>query len=332
VLGISESAGSESVLSGGWAVPKRYSSDLRERLVAAVEAGMSRCEAAEVFDVAISTAVKWMQRLRDTGGVAAKPCDGSTSPLERHTERILAVIPDRADATLDEIVTALDRRGIPASRSALWRFLGRHNITRKKKSLHAAEQKRGDVARARRKWVREQAQLDPSKLVLIDETGVNTNMMRLYGRGPRGMRLLDEVPFGEWQTVTFVSALRHDRMVAPMVIDGPMGGELFLAYVKQCLVPALKPSDIVVMDNLASHKVPGVVDAIEAAGATLRYLPKYPPDLNPIEMPFSKFKAYMRKLGQRTIPGIHRGIRSFLSSFKGRECTHYFRHAGYAST
>ena len=312
-------------------MPKTYSDDLRERLTAAVTSGMSCNEAADVFSVAISTAVKWMQRLRDTGNVAAKPCGGSTSPLERHTKRILAVIHDRADATLDEIVTALDKRGIPASRSALWRFLGRHNITRKKKSLHAAEQKRGDVARARRKWIREQAQLDPNKLVFIDETGVNTNMMRLYGRGPRGMRLVDEVPFGEWQTVTFVSALRHDRMVAPMVIDGPMGGELFLAYVKQCLVPALKPDDIVVMDNLASHKVPGVAAAIEAAGATLRYLPKYSPDLNPIELPFSKFKAYLRKLGRRTSPGIHRGVRSFLSSLKGQECANYFRHAGYVS-
>ncbi len=329
---MSESVGSDSVLCGGWVMPKPYSSDLRERLVAAVEAGMSRSEAAEVYDVAISTAVKWMQRVRDTGGVAAKPCGGSTSPLEPHTERILAVINDRADATLDEILAALDKQGIPASRSALWRFLGRHNITRKKKSLHAAEQKRGDVARARRKWIREQDRLDPTKLVFIDETGVNTNMVRLYGRGPRGMRLVDDVSFGEWRTVTLVSALRHDRMVAPMVIDGPMGGELFLAYVEQCLVPALKPDDIVVMDNLSSHKVPGVAEAIAAAGATLRYLPKYSPDLNPIEMPFSKFKTYMRKLAQRTIPGIHRGIRSFLSSLKGRECANYFRHAGYAST
>jgi transposase len=312
-------------------MPKTYSSDLRERLTAAVTAGMSRNEAADVFSVAISTAVKWMQRLRDTGSWEAKPRGGGTSPLEQHKERILAVVRERPDATLKEILAALCKQGIHTSKSALDRFLARHKITRKKKSLRAAEQKRKDVARARRKWIREQGLLDPAKLVFIDETSVNTNMVRLYGRGPSGVRLVDDVPFGQWETLTFVSALRHDGMVAPMLIEGPMNGELFLAYVEQCLAPTLKPKDIVVVDNLTSHKVAGVAEAIEAAGATLRYLPQYSPDLNPIEMPFSKFKAHLRKLAQRTIPGIRRGIRSFLSSLKGQECANYLRHAGYAS-
>ena len=313
-------------------MPKTYSSDLRERLIAAVTVGMSRNEAAEVFGVAISTAVKWMQRLRDTGSWEAKPRGGGTSPLEQHKERILTVVSERPDATLKEILAALRKQGIHTSKSALDRFLARHKITRKKKSLRAAEQKRKDVARARRKWIREQGFLDPAKLVFIDETSVNTNMVRLYGWGPSGVRLVDRVPFGQWETLTFVSALRHDGMVAPMLIEGPMNGELFREYVKQCLAPTLKPKDIVVVDNLASHKVAGVAEAIEAAGATLRYLPQYSPDLNPIEMPFSKFKAHLRKLAQRTIPGIRRGIRSFLSSLKGQECANYLSHAGYAST
>jgi transposase len=312
-------------------MPKTYSSDLRERLTAAVTAGMSRNEAADVFSVAISTAVKWMQRLRDTGSWEAKPRGGGTSPLEQHKGRILAVVRERPDATLKEIQAALRKEGIDTSKSALERFLTRHKITRKKKSLRAAEQKREDVARSRRKWIREQGLLDTTKLVFIDETSVNTNMVRLYGRGPSSVRLVDHVPFGQWETMTFVSALRHDGMVAPMLIEGPMNGELFLAYVEQCLVPTLKPKDIVVMDNLASHKVAGVAEAIEAAGATLRYLPQYSPDLNPIEMPFSKFKAYLRKLAQRTVPGIRRGIRSFLSSLTGQQCANYLRHAGYAS-
>lgn len=313
-------------------MPRAYSSDLRERLTAAVTAGMSRNEAADVFSVAISTAVKWMQRLRDTGSAAAKPCGGSTSPLEQHKERILAVVRERPDTTLKEIQAALRKEGIHTSKSALDRFLARHKITRKKKSLRAAEQNRKDVVRARRKWIHEQGLLDPAKLVFIDETSVNTNMVRLYGWGPSGARLVDHVPFGQWETLTFVSALRHDGMVAPMLIEGPMNGELFLAYVEQCLVPTLKPKDIVVVDNLGSHKVAGVAEAIGAAGATLRYLPPYSPDLNPIEMPFSKFKACLRKLAQRTIPGIRHGIRSFLSSLKGQECANYLRHAGYAST
>jgi len=312
-------------------MPKTYSDDLRERLTTAVASGMSCNEAADVFSVAISTAVKWMQRLRDTGSSAAKPRGGSTSRLEQHAERILVVIKERPDATLQEILVALRKQGIRTSQSGLWRFLDRHKITRKKKSLRAAEQKRKDVARARRKWIREQGFLDTTKLVFIDETSVNTNMVRLYGRAPCGVRLVDHVPFGHWETMTFVSALRHDGMVAPMLIEGPMNGELFLAYVEQCLVPTLKPDDIVVADNLATHKVAGVAEAIEAAGATLRYLPQYSPDLNPIEMPFSKFKSYLRKLAQRTVPGIRHAIRSFLPSLTGQECANYLRHAGYAA-
>jgi len=312
-------------------MPKAYSSDLRERVIATVTAGSSRREAAELFDVAVSTAVKWLQRLRDTGSSAAKPRGGSTSRLEQHTARILAVIDKRPDATLKEIVAALGKQRIRTSRSALARFLDRHDITRKKKSLRAAEQHREDVARARRKWIREQGLLDPAHLVFIDETSMNTSMVRLYGRSPCGERLVDHVPFGNWETLTFVSALRHDKMVAPMVVEGAMNGELFLAYVQQCLVPTLKPNDIVVVDNLSAHKAPGVAEAIEAAGATLRYLPQYSPDLNPIEMPFSKFKAPLRKLAERTVPGINQAIRSFLLFLKPQECANYIRHAGYAS-
>ena len=174
--------------------------------------------------------------------------------------------------------------------------------------------------------------LDTTRLVFIDETAVSTNLVRLRGRAPRGVRLIGRVPFGEWQTVTFVAALRHNKMTAPMVIEGAMTGETFLAYVEQCLVPTLKRNDIVVIDNYAAHKVPGVREAIEKAGATLRYLPKYSPDLNPIELPYSKFKGYLRKAAQRTVRGLYRAIRAFVPQVSARECTNYFRHAGYVST
>ena len=123
--------------------------------------------------------------------------------------------------------------------------------------------------------------LDPARLVFIDETAVSTNMARIRGRAPRGVRVIGHVPLGEWKTITFVAGLRHNRMTAPMVVDGPMTGEMFLAYVKQCLVPTLRRNDIVVMDNFRAHKVPGIREAIEKARATVRYLPKYSPDLNP---------------------------------------------------
>jgi transposase len=138
--------------------------------------------------------------------------------------------------------------------------------------------------------------LDPARLVFIDETAVSTNMVRLRGRAPRGTRVVGTVPLGAWETLTFVGALRHNKMTAPMVIEGAMTGEMFRAYVEQCLVPTLRRNDIVVMDNCRVHLVAGIREAIEKARATLRYLPKYSPDLNPIELPYSKFKALLRKV------------------------------------
>jgi len=167
--------------------------------------------------------------------------------------------------------------------------------------------------------------------VFIDETAVSTNMVRLRGRAERGVRLIGHAPFGEWKTITFVAALRHNKMVAPFVIEGAMTGEMFRAYVEKILVPALKRNDIVVMDNLQAHKVAGISEAIEKAKATLRYLPKYSPDLNPIELPYSKFKTFLRKVAARTVQGLHRAIRSFVPQLRARECANYFSHAGYAS-
>jgi transposase len=161
--------------------------------------------------------------------------------------------------------------------------------------------------------------LDPAKLVFLAETAVSTNLARLRGRAPRGVRLVDEVPLGSWETITLVAALRHNKMMAPMVVKGAMNGEMFLAYVEQCLVPKLRRGDIVVMDNLQVHKVAGIQEAIESAGATLRYLPKYSPDLNPIELPYSKFKAWLRKVAARTVPALVRAIRSFVPMLGTRE-------------
>ena len=153
---------------------------------------------------------------------------------------------------------------------------------------------------------------DPARLVFIDETAVSTNLVRLRGRAPRGVRVIGSVPLGAWETITFVAALRHNKMTAPMVLKGAMTGEMFLAYVEQCLVPTLRCDDIVVMDNCRVHMGPCIREAIEKAGATVRYLPKYSPDLNPIEMPYSKFKTFLRKIAARTVPGLNRAIRSFI--------------------
>ena len=309
-------------------MPRAYSGDMRQRLIAEVESGASRRAAAEEFVVSASTAIIWVKCFRETGRCAAKPRGGSISPLEEHADVLLSLIEKEPDLTLDEIVLTMRRHRILGSRTAVWRFFKRHKITFKK-SLRAAEQERADVARARRRWMREQGMFDPAHLVFIDETAANTKMVRLSGRCPRGERLIGRVPQGHWKTITFVGALRRNGMDAPCTVDGSMNTAKFLAYIKQCLAPTLKRNDIVVLDNLPAHKAPAIREAIEERGAELRYLPQYSPDLNPIEMSFSKLKTSLRKAAERTIPRLRRRIGRFACSLTPREARNYFRHAGY---
>src|SRR5262247_3289170 len=316
-----ESIGIDSLL-GGWAMPKAYSGEMRERVIAEVESGASRREAAEEFAVSASTAVIWVKCFRQTGRCAAQPRGGSISPLEKHADFLLGLIEKQPDLTLDEVVLAMRKHKIAGSRTAVWRFFKRHKITFKKKPARSG-------ARARRRWMREQGMFDPARLVFVDETAANTKMVRLSGRCPRGERLIGRVPQGHWKTITFVAALRRNGMRAPCTVDGSMNGARFLAYVEQCLAPILKRKDIVMIDNLPAHKAAGIREAIEARGATLRYLPQYSPDLNPIEMPFSKLKASLRKAAERTIPRLRRRIARFACTLTAREACNYFRHAGY---
>ena len=174
--------------------------------------------------------------------------------------------------------------------------------------------------------------MEPERLVFLDETWASTNMTRRYGRCPLGQRLVDPVPHGHWKTTTFVVALRVDGLTAPTVIDGAMNGELFEAYVRQQLVPTLRPGDVVVMDNLSSHKRVGVRLAIESVGATLRFLPPYSPDLNPIELSFAKLKSLLRKAEERTITALWTLLGKALDAFSPQECCNYFRHCGYNAT
>ena len=165
--------------------------------------------------------------------------------------------------------------------------------------------------------------------MFVDETGTSTKMARRYGRAPKGERCRAPVPHGHWKTTTFTAGLRLSGMIAPLVLDGPMTGVAFLAYVEQMLVPALVPGDIVVMDNLPAHKVGGGRAAIVAAGASLRYLPPYSPDFNPIEMAFAKLKALLRGVAARTIPTLWQAIAAALDRVTPNECRNYFIAAGY---
>ena len=171
--------------------------------------------------------------------------------------------------------------------------------------------------------------LDPAKLVFIDESWATTNMTRTHGRAPRGQRLIAAVPHGHWHTTTFLCGLRHDRLVAPLVLDGAIDGPSFLAWVEQFLAPTLGPGDIVIADNLSSHKVAGVRQAIEARGASLWFLPSYSPDLNPIELVFSKLKRMLRSAAMRTVDALWNAVGRLLNNFTAAECANYLRHCGY---
>lgn len=201
-----------------------------------------------------------------------------------------------------------------------------------KKVLIASERTRPDVAKRREEWVSNQANLNPERLVFIDETWVKTNMTPLRGRAPKGKRLLARVPHGHWKTTTFLAAMRSSGLTAPLVVDGAINGAIFLAYVQQQLVQTLRPGDIVVMDNLGAHKVAGVQEAIEAVGATVVYLPPYSPDLNPIETVFSKFKALVRRAEERTVEALWKTCGELTERFAGTECRNHFRHSGYRYT
>ncbi len=198
-----------------------------------------------------------------------------------------------------------------------------------KKTAHAAEQDRPDVALRRLAWLKSQPDLDPRRLVFIDETGASTKMARLRGRSKRGERCRAAVPHGHWKTTTFTAGLRLDGLTAPMLLDGPMNGDAFLAYVEQVLVPTLMPGDLVIMDNLPAHKVSGVKQAIEAAGATRLLLPPYSPDFNPIEQAYAKLKALLRKAAARTIDDLWAANTEAIELFPPAQCANFFANSGY---
>jgi transposase len=301
---------------------RALSLDLRERVVAAMADGASCREAAKTFSVSVASAARWSKRARDTGSAAPRPF-GKPLGLVLLPERdwLLARLAAAPDLTVRALRAELEtERGLRVGYGAVWRFLAREGLSFKKKP-----------ARRRARWRRHQARIDPTRLVFVDETWAKTNMTRTHGRAPRGQRLVAHAPQCRGTTMTFLAALRHDRIDAPCVIDGPINGVLFLAWVQQFLVPALRPGDVVVLDNLGSHKGRAVRRALRAAGAHLLFLPPYSPDLNPIEMMFAKLKTLLRRADERSIAAVWNRIGSLLGAFSAAECANYLRHAGYAS-
>jgi transposase len=313
-----------------WHRGKPYSQDLRERVFAAADDGEPVGRIAELLRVSVSYVSKVLSRRRRTGQTTARAqrCHVPPRLADLHGA-IHTQVTTRPDATIAELRAWLSKtHQVSASTGLMWKTLAALDLTFKKKSLRAAEQDRPDVAKARTEWREKQPSLTPSKLVFIDETWTRTNMTRLYGRAPRGKRLVDAVPHGHWKTSTFIGALRCDAVTATGVFDGAINVELFLACQAGSRADA-KAGDVVIMDNLRLHKVAEVREAIEAAGASLLFIPPYSPDLNPIEQAFAKLKALLRAKAIRTVDALRKALGSLVDCFTPEECANYLRHGGY---
>jgi len=307
------------------------SQDLRERIIAAVDQhDGSRRQIAHRFCVDVSTITRLLQLRGQTDSLQPRPRGGDhRSTLDSAAlERLRRLVEKHPDATLRDL---REKLGVGGSLMVLWRALNKLGITRKKKTVHAAEQDRPDVQAKRRSFRRKIQPIEPKRLVFVDETGVTTAMTPTHGRAPRGERVIASAP-ASWESVTVIAALGLDGVAAPVAVPGSSNAATFLAYVEQVLVPSLRPGDVVVFDNLASHFTPGVAEAIEKVGARLLPLPPYSPDLNPIEEMFSKFKALLRRAAARTRDHLTEAIGKALRQVNAQDIIGWFQQAGLCVT
>ncbi|MCA3278053.1 MAG: IS630 family transposase [Roseomonas sp.] len=296
-----------------------YSMDLRERAIARVVAGESVRTVAAALSISAATVVRWSQRYRASGSPAPGKVGGHKPRLLTGELRDWLLDRTKTDFTLRGLVAELAERGVKVDYVQVWRFAHAEGLSFKK-SVLPAEQLRPKIARRREQWKKFQGRPDPSRLVFVDETWAKTNMAPLRGWAPVGQRLHAKVPYGHWKTMTFIAALRCDRIDAPFVFDQPINAASFTAWVEEHLCPTLMPGDIVVMDNLSSHKKPAVRAAIRARGARLLFLPPYSPDLNPIEQVFAKLKHLLRKAAEPSVETTWHRIGALLNAFPPHEC------------
>jgi transposase len=281
-------------------IPKPYSMDLGEWVVEAVAAVASRRAAAELCGISLYVVIL-VRRRKATGTIVAKPSGGKCTGAGRSPRVSAGAGCRQPDLTWKRSSLRWPRWGLPAAAPRRDAYTNSTASALERRFLYAGEQKRAEVVRAHRRWIREQSLLGPAQLV-IDETCTSTAMAWLRGRSTRGRRLIGDPPHGHRKATTFVAGLRLRNVTAPFVLDGAVNGRMFPAYAEQRLAPTLECRDIAIMDNLRTRKVAGVQEVIEAAGATPCYPPPYSPDLNPIETASSKFEALLRKAAKRTIP------------------------------
>jgi transposase len=304
---------------------RAFSNDLRERIVAAVErGGHTLQQLAALFMVDISVIVRLRQRQRQTGSIAPKPHGGGRPrKLDEATEqRLLELVRQQPDATLAELQRQL---GVRCGLTTIHRTLQRHRITRKKKSSHANERDSPEVQAERAAFEEKMAQVEPSHLVFVDETGVTTAMTRTHGRAPAGERVTDSNP-GSWQNLTFIVGLRQSGVVAPFAFRGATDQQAFETYVEKVLTPTLREGDVVVWDNLPAHKSVAARQAVESVGATVQPLPPYSPDETPIEELFSQTKEFLRSVGARTCEMLMDAMADALHFVTGTDIQGWFQH------
>ena len=313
---------------------KTHSIELRERVVAFVDEGNSHRDAARHFRVLPKFVNDMVKLGRETGALLAKPQGnlGRTGKLNGLSAWVRERLAAQGDLTLDELCLELVREhGVMTSRSSVGRWLQRLRLSHKK-TLLASEQHRPDVALRRQIWITwRQPFMGKAleRLGFIDESSLNTKMVKTSGWAPIGERLIDFAPFGHWNTQTFIAGLRHDGLTAPWVIDGPINRRRFETYIETQLVPTLTPGDVVTLDNLSSHKSAKAAQDLKTAGAWFVFLPQYSPDLNPIEMAFAKLKTLTRKAAARTYEDLWRAVGDVCGLFTEQECLNFFNAAVY---
>jgi transposase len=302
-----------------------YAQDLRDRVLAAYDRGMKTKQISDTFQVSPAWTRRVKQRRRETGETTARPMGGATV-VKIDLVRLAELVRQQPDATCKEL---RDKLGVACVESAICMALQRLGLSFKKKTIHAAEQERPDVAQRRAAWKQQQPTLNAERLIFIDETWAKTNMTRLRGRAPRGQRLIDKTPHGHWKTTTLIAALGITGVRCSTVVDGTVNGDVFEAFIEQVLVPELGPRDVVIMDNLSSHKRARTRERIEATGARLVFLPPYSPDLNPIELIFAKIKQGLRSLACRTREALWAAMQSVLNQVTPDDAANCYKHCGY---
>jgi transposase len=305
---------------------------LRSRVVGFVKEGHSHREAARHFRVSPRFVNNLVILKRETGSLSPRRQGHLRGgKLSTHGDWVRKRLAENGELTVDELCVELAGRGVIVHRSTVGRLLHRLGLSHKK-SLAASEHQRPEIARARELWIKRRRPFFNkalARLIFIDETSTNTKLTKRAGWSLRGQRYRSHAPFGAWKTQTFIAGLRSDAMVAPWIVNAAMNSRIFETWIETQLAPTVSPGDVVILDNVGFHKSERAEELIKAKGAWLLFLPPYSPDLNPIEMAFSKLKALLRKRAARSFDAIVQALGDIYGLFSITECRNYFKAAGY---